>query len=400
MFLEILIVVSFGIIAGIITGLTPGIHINLVAAMLLSSSAYLLNYVSALSLAAFIISMSVTHTFLDALPSIYLGAPDSDQAMGVLPGHRYLLAGHGMKAVKLTIVGSFGAVILSIMLFPIFIVIVKYGYPLINDYIAYFLIATAVFMLIRDQKKLWALLIFLLSGCLGIIVLNMPNLTNPLFPLLSGLFGISTLLISLFDKQNIPPQKDEDMLEMKSGILLKALISGQFSGFITAILPGLSSSIAAVISLQFSKKLGDQGFMILIGSIGTVSFILSLATMYVLKKARNGSIVAVQELILGTNIINIAILLCTTLIAGGIGVILCLFIGRFFSAIVTKVNYAKLVITIIMLIVVLTFVLTGWIGICVIIVSTLVGILPAKIKVARSHSMGCLLIPVILYFIL
>jgi putative membrane protein len=400
MFTELMIATLIGVFAGIITGLTPGVHINLVAAMLLSSSVYLLNYASALSLAAFIISMSVTHTFLDALPSIYLGAPDSDQAMGVLPGHRYLLAGHGMKAVKLTIIGSFGAVILSIVLFPLFVLIVKYGYPLVNEYIAYILIGTALFMLLRDQKRLWALLIFLLSGCLGIIVLNMPNLSNPLFPLLSGLFGVSTLLISLYDKQNIPPQKDEDMLEMKKGIFLKALISGQFSGFITAVLPGLSSSIAAVISLQFSKKLGDQGFMVLIGSIGTVSFILSLATMYVLEKARNGSVAVVQELISGTDLANISIFLCITLIAGGVGVILCLFVGRFFSAIVTKVNYVKLVTAILSFIIVLTFVLTGWIGICVIIVSTIVGILPAKTKVARSHSMGCLLIPVILYFIL
>jgi putative membrane protein len=400
MFAELVILSIVGICAGIVTGLTPGVHINLVAAMLLSASAYLLDYLSALSLCCFIISMSVTHTFLDALPSIYLGAPDSDQAMGVLPGHRYLLAGHGMKAVKLTIIGSFGAVILSIVLFPLFVWIIKYGYPIINKYVAYLLIATAAFMLIRDQNKFWALLIFLLSGCLGIIVLNMPNLANPLFPLLSGLFGIATLLVSIFDKQNIPPQIEERFLDMRKGIFLRAIFSGQFSGFITAALPGLSSSIAAVISLQFSKKLGDQGFMVLVGSIGTVSFILSLVTMYVLSKARNGSVAVVQELMPEIKLSTVIIFLCISLIAGGFGVILCLFFGRFFSQMVTKINYAKLVMAIILFICFLTLALTSWIGFCVLIASTAVGILPAKVKVARSHSMGCLLIPVILYFVL
>jgi len=50
MFLEFLFVILAGVFAGIITGLVPGIHINLVAVMMLSSSAFLLNYFSPLSL--------------------------------------------------------------------------------------------------------------------------------------------------------------------------------------------------------------------------------------------------------------------------------------------------------------------------------------------------------------
>src|SRR3989338_774789 len=110
-----------GVIAGIFTGITPGIHINLVSLLLLSISPVLLNYINVISLCIFIIAMSITHTFLDAIPSIYLGAPDADDALNVLPGHKLLLDGRGFEAVKLTVIGSLSALILAVALVPLLI---------------------------------------------------------------------------------------------------------------------------------------------------------------------------------------------------------------------------------------------------------------------------------------
>ena len=400
MFLEILIAILCGVSCGVFTGLTPGIHINLIAVMLLSVSPLLLQYSHPIALAVFIIAMSVTHTFLDAIPSIFLGAPDSATALGVLPGHRYLLNGMGLMAVKLTLIGSFGAVLLSIILFPLFLPIVKYGYPLIKNYVGYFLIITAIFMILRDRKRLWAIFVFFLSGTLGLIVLNLPNFSNPLFPMLSGLFGISTLLISLNESQTLPVQKVEQRIKLKPAITIKALLSGQFSGFITAVLPGLGAATAAVISMQITRKLGDNGFMVLMGSIGTVNFILSMSTLWMLGKARNGSIIVVQELVEIINLKIIIIFLSATLIAGSISVFLVLKIGKLFSEFITKVNYQKLVIGIILFITFLVAIMTGWLGMIILIVSTAVGIIPAITKITRTHGMGFLLLPVILYFIL
>ena len=61
MFLEFLIAALLGIIAGIFTGLIPGVHINLVSILLVSVSAYLLDFVSLPSLGVFIISMAMKH---------------------------------------------------------------------------------------------------------------------------------------------------------------------------------------------------------------------------------------------------------------------------------------------------------------------------------------------------
>ncbi len=400
MFFQIITALIIGIAFGVFTGLTPGIHTNLVAVMLVSASPFLLVYTNPIVLSVFIIAISVTNTFVDAIPSIFLGAPDADMALGVLPGHRYLLKGWGYQAVKLTLIGSFGAVILSILMFPLSIPVVKFIYPLVKDYIGWMLIIVVVFMILRDNKKLWALFVFLIAGSLGLVVLNMPKLEQPLFPLLSGLFGISTLLISLRDTNSIPEQKTEERIKVKWPVALKALLSGQFSGFITAIFPGLGAAQAAVISMQITRKLGDHGFMILIGSINTVNFILSISALYAIDKARNGSIVAISQLMTGIDLKISALFLAATLVSGAASVYITLKIAKVFSRLMNKINYRTLVIIIILFITALAILLSGPLGLLVLAVSTAVGIIPAEVKVTRTHSMGCLLLPVILYFIL
>ncbi len=398
-FLHLIVAIGLGIFAGIITGLTPGVHINLVATLLVSVSPILLSHTNAAVLGVFIIAMSVTHVFLDALPSIFLGAPDASTALGVLPGHRYLLNGLGLMAVKLTIIGSFGALLMSVVLFPLFVPIVRYGYPFLAKIMFWLLLATAVFMILRDRKQAWAVVVFVLSGILGVLVLKTNlNLREPMLPLLSGLFGISTLVMSIKEKNIIPPQYQTTKIKLKTKTAIKAVASGQCSGFITAIMPGLGASTAAVMSMQFTRKLGDHGFMILMGAIGTANFVLSLAALLVLDKARNGSIVAVQKLMEHMNMQALIIFLSTALIAGGIGVVLALFFGRIFCRIISRVNYQKVALMIILFITLITLLLTGWLGGVVLVVSTAVGLIPAIVKTTRTHAMACLLVPVMMYF--
>src|SRR3989338_4300814 len=108
-FIEVAVALFLGILIGIFTGIAPGIHINLVSVLVVASAPFLLQFTSALSLVVFIISLAITHTFLDTLTTIYLGAPDEAQALNVLPGHRLLMKGAGHSAVLYTIMGSLGS---------------------------------------------------------------------------------------------------------------------------------------------------------------------------------------------------------------------------------------------------------------------------------------------------
>jgi len=334
MFLQILLAIFLGCTAGIVTGLIPGIHINLVSLLLVSLSGYMLGFTSPLVLAVFIISMAVTHTFLDPIPSIFLGAPDADQALNVLPGHKLLMKGMGYEAVKLTVIGSLLSLILTLILIPFMLPAVPKIYSFLQPYMAYILIGVVVFMILKEKGLngiFWGAVIFLLSGILGMIVLGFPNLNQPLFPMLSGLFGLSVLITSLNDNVEVPKQRITEIIEVGKTNKIKAIGAAVFSGSLTGIFPGLGAAQAAIIGMQLVGEIGMYAFMILIGGINTVNFVFSLATFYTLEKARNGAIVAVLEIIKSINLSELIILMCAALIAGGAATFLTLKITRVFS---------------------------------------------------------------------
>ncbi|MEA2036195.1 MAG: tripartite tricarboxylate transporter permease, partial [Nanoarchaeota archaeon] len=241
MFYDIIIALLLGCLFGCITGLIPGIHVNLISVLLISLSGYLLGFTDPLSLSVFIIAMAITHTFLDSIPSVFLGAPDADMALGVLPGHKLLLEGKGYEAVKLTVIGSLLALIVTLLLIPIMIPFVPKIYSFIQPRMGYILIFVVLYMLFMEKKLnniFWGSFVFIISGVLGIIVLGWPNLKQPLFPMLSGLFGISTLVVSLFQNAEIPKQHITETIKVSFNNKVKAIGAAVFSGSLTGLMPG------------------------------------------------------------------------------------------------------------------------------------------------------------------
>lgn len=403
MFWEVLAAIITGIFAGIITGLIPGIHINLVSIMVISISGYLLGYASPVVIGVFIIAMAITHTFLDTIPSIYLGAPDEDTAVAVLPGHKMLLNGMGHEAVKLTVIGSLLCIIASALLFPVFLLVFPVIYQLIKNWIGWILLFVVIYMILKDRKLniiFWSAIVFLFSGILGIIVVSMDNLQQPLFPMLSGLFGLSTLIFSLFQDVVLPKQRITEMVNVDKKEMAKAVFGGVFSGGLTSLFPGLGAAHAAIIAGTFIKEISVFSYLILVGGINTVNFFLSLVTLYTLGKARNGAVIAVLEIIQSINFQQLMIFIAASLIVAGIATFLALKISRIFCFFIGKLNYKALCLGVVAVVTVLVFVFSGFLGLFVLIISTSIGLIPNLAGVGKNNAMGCLLLPVILYFLL
>jgi len=399
MLVEIIVAIILGCLMGVVTGLTPGLHINLVSLILLSISPILLGYTNVLAVASFIIAMSITHTFTDFISATYLGAPSDDTAMAVMPAHRLLLQGMGHEAIRLATIGSLLCLIVTVALSPILIFIVPIIFNSLKNYVGWLLLALVIFMILREEnlnKKFWALGIVILSGVLGITVLGMPNLKDPLLPMLSGLFGVSVLLLSLAQKVKLPPQKVTEHVKVGMKDKIKSIGSGVFSGSLVSIFPGLGPAQAAVLASQIVGEINTFSYLIMVGGINTVSMILSLITLFTIEKARNGSIIVVQQLLKNIDMNTLILFLSVALIAGGIATFLTMYISRIFSKIMNKVNYSLLSIAIIIFVCFMVFYFSGLIGLLILAVATAIGLLPNIVNVSRSNSMACLLIPIIL----
>ncbi|MEK6845303.1 MAG: tripartite tricarboxylate transporter permease, partial [Nanoarchaeota archaeon] len=385
---------------GTLTGLTPGLHVNLVSLIVLSLSPILLQFTSPIVLGIFIISLAMTQTFLDALPGIYLGAPDESQALNVLPGHRFLLRGEGHLAVVYNTLGSLGCVLLSLLLFPLFIWSMDLVYPFVKGIMGYLLALIMAFMIGKEKKKwLPSLTAFLLAGILGVLVLG-SNMKQPLFPLLSGMFGFSLLFVSLKDKVKIPLQNSNSIPNISQKNMVKSISAATGMGFISAFLPGFGNSQAAIVATNIVGDVGDEGFLAIVGGLNTASMLISIAAVYVLDKARNGAIVVVKDLVDKVGFSELLLFLGAALFAAGMGAIFALKLSKVFSKHIAKVNYTRLIMGIMAFITLLTFFFDGFLGLLVLLTSTAIGLVASHWGVGKNHLMGCLILPVILYFIL
>ena len=399
--LLLIIAFVFGILAGIITGLVPGIHTNTVAALVLASLAVLTNYFSSLALGVFLISMVIVHSFVDFIPSIFLGAPDAETALGVLPGHKMLIEGHGYRALKLTVIGGLGAFTIGLFLLPLFSFFVENGYFILEKLIAPIVISVSAYFIFTEKgrtKIIWSFLVAVLAGVLGIITLNDLSIKEPLFPLLSGLFGISTLIISMKDNTKIPHQFiDENVYFLEFGNF-KNYIKSVLSSSIMSILPALGSAQATILAQSFMKEKAHEDFLVIVGGINTASALFVLSTLWLIGRARTGVIAALDQfLVLDIN--SYLILIAVSISAAVIGAFLTLTLGKFLVNKIAKVNYTKFSIIIILFLIILTAIVSGAMGLLVLSIATSIGLIAPLVGIKRVHAMSVIAFPVVLYFI-
>ncbi|MAG02380.1 hypothetical protein CMI42_03510 [Candidatus Pacearchaeota archaeon] len=408
MFWELLLAIFIGVNAGIITGLIPGIHINLISIILLSFTPFLLNLTSPLTLAVFIVSMAITHTFIDFIPSIFLGAPDEDSFLSILPGHRLLLQGRGYFAIIYTLYGSLSALIIILLFVPLFIYLLPLTYSFIQKLMPIILITISSYLiLVEKENKSWSLIIFLLAGFLGIASLNL-NINEPLLPLLTGLFGASNLIISINQKTKIPEQKIYPLknIRMNKKSIAKASLASIIASPFTAFLPGLGASQAALIGQQSLNIKDQRQFLFLLGAINTIVMGLSFITIYSIQRTRTGAAVAISKIIPNLNPASLTIIILTITISGILSFFLAIQISKISARNISKINYQKLSLIILSLLTIIVIIfsdlsLSGAIlALVIFITSTSLGIFTITKGIRRIHLMGCLLLPTILFYLL
>jgi putative membrane protein len=394
MLLELSLALLFGVFAGTITGLLPGVHINLVGAILVSLSVGILSQIDSIYLVIFVVAMSITHTFTDFIPSVFLGCPDTDTVLSVLPGHELLKEGKGYEAIMLTAYGGLMAIFILILTSVPLILFVEKGYNLIKNFIPYALILIILFMVFSEKKKFSALLVIVITGVLGYSTLNL-NMKESLLPLLSGLFGASSLIISIKTKVKIPKQIISKTKPKFLKPFLGAIISSPLCGF----LPGLGSSQAAIVGNTIIKS-DKKGFLTLLGAVNTLIMGFSFISLYTINKMRTGSAATINNLVGNLDKNTLILIIATCFVVGIISFFLTSFLSKKFIKIFEKINYAKLSYMALGFVTLIVILFTGFFGFIIFAISTFTGIYCISLGSRRTNMMGCLLIPTILLYLL
>ncbi len=411
--------IILGFLLGVLSGLTPGLHVNNFAAMLLALSPALMDKgLEPLHVAAIVVAASISQTFFDTLPAVFVGAPDADTALAVLPGHSLVLEGRGIEAVRLSAFGRAGSVVIALLLIYPLSMIFSYYYDYLMKYVGVLLLGIALLMiksergpriegqgsLVHWKYKAMASLLFLTSGFLGIFAFDHQDLIQSpagfepqvLLPLLSGLFGASFLILSLYSGTEIPEQKETEM-KIPLSSLAKSVFSGSLGGSIVAWIPGVSPAVATIATRMGAPSSAEE-FLVSISGVNTANALFSLVALYAIGRPRSGAAAAIEKLVVVDQGILLQMMILIVAVAA-LSYVAVIASARFAARAISRLNYRLLCFAVLAGLIAMCLAFTGWFGIFIFVLSTIVGLVAPIAGIHKTHAMGVLMLPLIVHYL-
>jgi putative membrane protein len=214
-----------------------------------------------------------------------------------------------------------------------------------------------------------------------------------LTPLFGGLFGAPVLLDALRGG-GVPPQEEPDLRLSRAhtgGTALAGTAAGAFVGY----LPGVSAGVAATLALPIAPERGPRAFVVASSGANTAVAVFALFALAELGVPRTG--VAVGLRAVGADVAGrLALFVAVVVAAAAAGVALVVTVGDAYLLVVGRLPQAPLVVGVCGLLVALSALFAGTVGVAILVAATAVGLVPARVGCRRVHLMGVLLGPILL----
>jgi len=392
---------AVGVTLGAFSGLTPGLHVNSLAALFAAAAPALPGPARGVGVA--LLAAGVVHSALDVVPALALGVPDAAMAPSTLPGHRLVLAGRGREALRLSALGSGTAALLACLLgWPITQLVRPFA-PVLHAHLSLVLTGVVVFLVVTERtrrSRIGAACAFAASGAFGLLSLGLP--THPLLgsgdllmPAFAGLFGVPVLVRGA-RSPGPPPQGDARVSSTPRATALAAL-AGAAAGAAVSYVAGVSSAVAAVVALAAlpprSPAEGDRAFLVATSGVNSSNTIFALFAFAALGKAHTGVLVALDR---SGSPLDLPLYVVASLLAAAIGVTLVVVVGERYLAVVREIPYWVACSVALCVVCALAVVLSGPVGLAVLAGGTVVGFVPIRFGARRVHLIGVLVVPIVL----
>ena len=274
---------------------------------------------------------------------------------------------------------------------------------------------------------------------------GMPD-ASLLLPSLAGLFGIANLLDIYATTSHLPPQKENWELPPVKPLLIPCFWSS-VAGASMGVLPGMTASQATVLVMggrnMAAKVQGKEGYgmdwetrrltemsddellalakaeaddgvegpqtkqdlevIAILSATNTAVTVMVLGFLYIISRSRSGATLALKMMYPIDSwsstepTADFIRLLAVTLAAGLMAMPMMRVVGKGMLKLHAAIPLQQMVMGVVLFVVVLVWLSTGFVGIGVLLVGTIIGLLPPRIGIRRSHGMGIILVPIMIY---
>lgn len=378
---------------GILTGLVPGLHQNTVALVL-----FALSPLDSLETSCLIFSMSISHNLFDFIPALLFCVPDPELSILQNPTI-ILIREYGFKGVISCINLGYllGFLFSCIICISLLLMPVRDLYLLIRPYLAYILILVSLFFILHEKNRMMALIVFLMAGFYGLASFDMIPLikkhsmvkySDCLFPIFTGLFGMTSLIMS---EKSLKSREKKFQIDWRG--LTKFSLIGSLVALLISLLPSLSPAQGVAMAHYLLGRTGI-GFLVSSSAVNSGDTIFSVISCYTIKNPRSGVGVLIEDLI-RVNLFEVLLMLSIGLISLGLSSL----VFNFLIKNLEMLNIERIKIPVVLCLFILLFVFSGPFGILVSLVGVSIGLLPHLHGISRIHCMGVLIVPTIIFLL-
>lgn len=376
-----------GIVLGA-SGLVAFLHTNFILQV---SHAFL---PQGFSKSVFASSLSFSKIVFELIPTLFFVIPSTSFGVSLLPSQKLLLEGKALKVLKTTVASFLIAGACSIALLPLVIAVLPLASASLAPFVGFVLLAFTILSFSSTKRPLESAFAFALSGALGLVLLSKPVVSEPLFPLLSGLFGIPALLFSL-DSQKPSASRQSHAVECDVKLIFLACVFGGFSSLLPAVTPMLLVAVLFIFMERNAVGERSEELVIQAGAAALVSktffdFVAFQAT----GKARSGAVAfASSEL---QSLSGLGLALAAGLVSLFIACAIMLLLYPRLAGLPFEGRKAS--VAVLCFIVLACFAFNGPLGLFVLGVSACTGIAVSMLGVRKTTALGCLIVPSLSFF--
>jgi len=407
-----------GTLVGAALSWLPGLHIFNILAMLVSIG--FTNLIPEQYVPFFALGAVVAYSYLYAIPTVYFSVAEESTILMLFPTQRYLLNGRGHEAVLLYLIGALLGSLFLVLGSTLLLYLVPVMYNIFMPFVTYLIIGVVVFWFMAEWPRrgdrgspierlansyaqiLGGLFVFFTAGILGLIV-NYTSILPAemayarLTPLFIGFFGMPWVLQNILLKRRIPRQIVSDSVETSLTRVGHAFSGGLIGGLIAAVFPIITGGMGALIASHMTSQRGDDAFIISQGVNRVLYYVGALFLLFLPTARLTRGAVAwlTQGIYVPKTWSEFYYAIFVIALASGVSLLVTLYISRLLARNIHRVNYTYVSILIAIYLVVVTYLITGLIGVALMLFSTLIGLATILLNTRRSYPLAALIFPVL-----